>query len=319
MRDAFRCTRIAVAAPVLLILLGSVMRAGDHAVAPLRPLHVAVVQAEIASRDVWDPARRTAHWNAYLSATESLKPGAADLVVWPQSAAPFLLDADSAAKATLADLATRLGAAILLGAPRSQATGEGRAALFDSVYFFAPGEAQPLTYDRQRLLPFVERMPIALGDAPQAADYRAGTATESFDVGGWRIAPLVCFEAVYPQYAREAVLRGAHLLVNLSNDAWLAGGAGAEQHYAMSILRTVELRRPMVRASNGGISGAIGEDGEAIGFPIRHQQAVRVYEIPPPSRTMTLAATHPDMVLWLSGLIAAIALAAALWPASIGE
>jgi apolipoprotein N-acyltransferase len=179
------------------------------------------------------------------------------------------------------------------------------------VYFYSPGLPEPLTYDKRRLLPFVETMPAALGDTAPT-DYFAGDSVRLFEVRGWRVAPLLCFEAVYPEYAREAVAAGAHLLVNLSNDAWFSGGAGPEQHFAMSALRTVELRRPMIRAANGGVSGAIAVDGSSIGFPIIRQKAVRVYEIPPPPRQITPATTYPHVVRMLAGACAFGALALAV-------
>ncbi|MFN2376937.1 MAG: apolipoprotein N-acyltransferase [Candidatus Binatia bacterium] len=305
-RNAVRCMVIGVAVPLSLAFLGGVERLRDPDIGPLPPLRVAVVQAEIASRDVWDPAQRVAHWNAYVEATAALPAKSIDLVVWPESAVPFLLDSDPSAKARLHELANSLGAAILLGAPRSAGTGEGRAAVFNSAYFFAPGSDEVKTYDKRRLLPFVERS--AGENEGEGADYQAGTSVALFDVKGWRIAPLLCFEALYPEYAREAVLGGAHLLVNLSNDAWFSGGAGPEQHASMSRMRAIELRRPMVRAANGGISGAIAPDGEDISFPIRRAKAVGIYEIPSPPRRLTLAATHPGVVPVAASAIAALVL-----------
>jgi apolipoprotein N-acyltransferase len=313
------CMGLGISAPLLLALLGGLEHWRDPETSPLQPLRVAVVQAEIASRDVWNPAQRMSHWNAYISATETIPSGTVDLVVWPESAVPFLLDADAASRERLAELAKKLGAAILLGAPRTESAGEGRAALFNSAYFFAPGAPGPRTYDKRRLLPYVENSPMTGAEVPDSADYRAGTAPEWFDVHGWRIAPLLCFEAVYPEYAREAVLGGASLLVNLSNDAWFAGGAGPEQHYAMSLMRTVEFRRAMVRASNGGVSGAIGVDGEEIGFSINRHKGVGLYQIPSPSRRITLAATMPGLVPTIAELIALLAVLFGIQRAWVGE
>ncbi|HEY2775492.1 MAG TPA: apolipoprotein N-acyltransferase [Candidatus Binatia bacterium] len=310
-RDAMRCTAVAVLAPLAAVVLGVAARHQDHVITPLQPLRVAVVQQEIASRDVWNPARRVDNWNSYLETTATLKPGSVDLVVWPESAAPFLLNADPVARDKMIELATTLGAAIMLGAPRSEDVGQGRALMHNSVYFFAPGASEPLIYDKQRLLPFIETMPAATDD-PDQSPYAPGSSEKLFDVHGWQIAPLLCFEAVYPQYARQAVADGAHLLVNLSNDAWFDGGAGPEQHWAMSLMRTVELRRPMVRASNGGISGAIGFDGTAIGIPIRRTHAMRIYEIPPPPRTMTATIAYGEYAGWASGVLSLLCLLFAL-------
>jgi len=311
-RNSKACMFVAFASPILLALLGGIEQLRDQQISPLQPLRVAVVSAEIPSRDVWNPARRMEHWNAYLSATETLQPGTIDLIVWPESAVPFLLDADATSRARLAELASSKKAAILLGAPRSQSTGDGRATIFNSVYFFAPGAAEPRTYDKRRLLPYVEESPVTGAEIPDTAHYEAGDSAQWFDVNGWRISPLVCFEAVYSEYAREAVLAGASLLVNVSNDAWFAGGAGPEQHHAMSSMRTVELRRPMVRASNGGISGAIGADGEEIGFAIDRHKAVGLYTIPSPSRRITAAAALPGLVPGLASVFASLAVLYAL-------
>ena len=311
LRDAMTCGQLGIAAPVLAVLLGTVASYGDEQRAPLQPLRVAVVQAQIAGDDVWDPAQRLNHWNAYLHETVSLQDANVDLILWPENAVPFLLNADADAQTRLLELATTLDASILLGAPRSQSNADGTASIYNSAYFFAPQSAQPLTYDKQRLLPFVETMPVRANEWADGAPYTAGVFPTTFNVNGWKIQPLLCFEAAYPEYARTAVLNGAHLLANLSNDAWFAAGAGPEQHYALSMARAVELRRPMVRAANGGISGAVTADGEAIGFPIERRQATVVYEIPSPPRTMTLAARRPNVILWVCGLWTLLAYLAA--------
>ncbi len=289
------CMAAGVGAPIVLAVLGGLESTYEPDNAPLRPLRVAVVQAEIPSRDVWNPAKRMDHWNAYVTATETLPPNSIDLVVWPESAAPFLLDADSAAREKLNELTLKLNSAILLGAPRSEQKSDGHAALYNSAWFFAPG-ASPRTYDKRRLLPFVETTPMPGSEIPAGSEYEAGDAAEYFEIKGWRVSPLLCFEAVYPEYAREAVLGGAHLLVNMSNDAWFSAGGGPEQHYAMSLMRTVELRRPMVRAANGGVSGAIGPNGDEIGFSIHRHKAVGVYEIPAPPRRITFATSAPAAI-----------------------
>ncbi len=305
-RSASNCMKLTLLSLLVLTGLGLAEQTREQRISPHKPLRVAVVQAEIPSREVWDPARRIEHWNAYMNATRNLEPGTVDLVVWPESSVPFLLDSDSSARSRLSGLASSLRAAILLGAPRSESTGDGRAAVYNSAWFFPPDASEPRTYDKQRLLPYVESSPAGSSEIVDAAHYRAGDRAAWFEVKGWKVSPLICFEAVYPEYARKAVLGGADLLVNLSNDAWFSGGAGPEQHYAMSALRTVELRRPMVRAANGGISGAIAPDGADIGIPIQRRKAVGLFEIPSPPSRMTLAATAPGLVPSIAGLLAAL-------------
>jgi apolipoprotein N-acyltransferase len=296
--------------PLLLALLGAA--AGTDADSPLGMprLRVAVVQNEIPSHEIWDPARRVENFDSYITETEKIGPGAADLVIWPENAAPFLLDADVAARERIAALATKLDAAILLGAPRSESVGDGRAVVHNSAWFFAPNAPEPMVYDKRRLLPFVETAASPLTGTE--AEYAPGNNPFLFEFRVWRIAPLICFESIYPEYAREAVARGAHLLVNISNDAWFASGAGPEQHHSMSILRAVENRRPMVRVANGGVSGAVNFNGSSIGVPIKRTRATQIYEIPPPPRGKAVYITVGDVVPLVAGAIALLAIALAL-------
>lgn len=309
--DAQRCTLLALLAPLTLAGLGLAARGASEKPAPLPNLRVAVVQQEVAGRDVWDPARRMENWQEYLATTETIPPGSVDLVLWPENAVPFLLDTDADALQRIRQLAKNLDAAILLGASRSSATSDGHAAIHNSAFFFPPG-APPIPYDKRRLLPFIESPPPLLEGDANGGLYVPGQSETLFDLKGWRIAPLLCFEAVYPEYAAEAVAHGASLLVNLSNDAWFAGGSGPEQHWAMSIGRSVEVRRPMVRAANGGVSGAVAADGSLIGYPLRRQKAVRIYEVPPPPRMTTQATTGGTFVPKVAAAIALLALASAL-------
>lgn len=318
--------RRAVAAGVAAALALPLCGLGARVLTPQRervglvPLRVAVVQAEIDSRDLWKPELRLAHLESYMALTRTLTPGSVDLVVWPENAVPFLLDADSRTRQALADLARRLRAALLLGAPRSEtssANGRATARFFNSAFLFPADGGMPSVYDKVRLLPYVEADPSlpvpgraidTEHDWHTGAGYAAGTDVVLFDVGGWRIAPLICLEAVHAQYARAAVAAGADVLVNLSNDAWFSGGAGPEQHFAMSSLRAAENRRPLVRAANGGISGAVDAAGEPVGPAIRRARAVVTYTLQVPPGGATIYQRCGDWFAALSFVIAALCL-----------
>jgi apolipoprotein N-acyltransferase len=79
--------------------------------------------------------------------------------------------------------------------------------------------------------------------------------------GDVQVAPLICFEDTIGDLARQFVLRGANLLVDITNDAWFLRSAGSRQHLANAIFRCVETRRPMARAANTGVTCFVNEFG----------------------------------------------------------
>jgi len=79
------------------------------------------------------------------------------------------------------------------------------------------------------------------------------------------LSPLICYEAIFPQRARRDVKKGAELFVNVSNDAWYNKTSAAEQHLYLSLMRSVEQKRFLVRAGNTGISAFIDDYGRIMG------------------------------------------------------
>jgi apolipoprotein N-acyltransferase len=105
-------------------------------------------------------------------------------------------------------------------------------------------------------------------------------------------APLICYDAVVPELAIEAVRAGAELLVTLSNDAWFATGEGPHLHLVVSAFRSLETRTSQVRATNTGISAILSPTGELLAQAGVHQRAAIVAAVPPPARSGTL------MLIW---------------------
>jgi apolipoprotein N-acyltransferase len=75
----------------------------------------------------------------------------------------------------------------------------------------------------------------------------------------------VCFEAIFPDLARDDVRRGARWLVNVTNDEWFGEGAALYQHAAMAVFRAVENHVPMARCANTGLTVLIDSNGRITG------------------------------------------------------
>ena len=75
------------------------------------------------------------------------------------------------------------------------------------------------------------------------------------------IIPSICFEDTVPRLTRRFVRSGPQLIVNVTNDGWFKESPAAAQHFANARFRAIELRRPMLRCANSGVSAAIQANG----------------------------------------------------------
>ncbi|WP_291976095.1 MULTISPECIES: apolipoprotein N-acyltransferase [unclassified Chelatococcus] len=190
-------------------------------------------------------------------------------VIWPESAFPFLLEREPAALA-------QIGA--VLGADRILITGAARAddrlpgenyRIYNSIQVVDGQGTLRATYDKVHLVPFGEYLPFGgllerfglrqFVEVP--GTFAAGAKSAPLAVPGLpETAPLICYEAIFPEDVIPAGTRPA-LLLNLTNDAWFGMTAGPHQHFAQARLRAIEQGLPLIRAANTGISAVIDPYG----------------------------------------------------------
>ena len=97
--------------------------------------------------------------------------------------------------------------------------------------------------------------------------YRAGPSQPVLSAARLPLlAPLICYEAVFPHLARHKTPGAARpaALFNLTNDGWFGTSFGPYQHLAQARLRAIEQGLPLIRAANTGISAAFDARGRLI-------------------------------------------------------
>jgi apolipoprotein N-acyltransferase len=222
------------------------------------------VQSSVPNAFRWQRSHVERILASYARLTDEATGGRrVDLVVWPENAVGFYLDAEPMLRKQMAAVARRSGGALLVGAPRLGEPGTAH----NSVYLLdGDGEVRG-TYDKRRLLPFAEYDPLS-NEAPQDGElrYAPGAGSGVIQAGDLRLGSVLCYEAIFPSLLRDAVRDGADVLVNLSNDAWLDAGDGAapRQHLSMAVFRAIENRRFLIRAASSGVSAVVSPYGEAI-------------------------------------------------------
>ena len=232
-----------------------------------RPLRVGLVQSDVPRDHKFDLRYKQNIFDKFEHLSKLAVSSVADtqLLIWPESAlpAPVLEDRESY------DFVTRLAesahADLLLGA-----IDEEPQRVYNAALLIRPG-TEPQIYRKVHLVPFGEYIPfrhsfplfakIAGDQVPE--DFDAGDEFTVFELSGdrGRVAPLICFEDTIGDLTRQFVLKGADLLVTVTNDGWFLHSAGSRQHLVNAIFRCVETRRPLVRAANTGVTCFINDLG----------------------------------------------------------
>ncbi|MDC3086432.1 apolipoprotein N-acyltransferase [Pelagibacteraceae bacterium] len=120
-------------------------------------------------------------------------------------------------------------------------------------------------YDKIKLVPFGEKIPLSNflkiffpKNSLLLNSMSSGNDDQSFEK---KITPLICYEAVFPNFVRNKINNETELLVNITNDAWFGTFSGPKQHFVHVLYRSVELGLPLARSSNMGISALINPIG----------------------------------------------------------
>lgn len=278
------------------------------------PLTAAVVQTDLAHYDRLAAARGThatvrtildAH---YALSRAAVARGGVDLLVWSETVYPTTFGAPKSADGAVFDreiaafvAATRVP--LVFGSYDLEDGVE-----YNAAVFLEPSSGGPLEYETYRkawLFPFTERTPALLDGPwlrrrlPWLGTWKPGSgpAEVSLRVQGGRtlrIAPLICYDAVPPRLALAAVRAGAELIVTLSNDSWFDVGLGPRLHLVVAAFRSIETRRPQLRATTTGVSAIITASGELEEVAAVHERTALVGTVRPESRATTLMLAWGD-------------------------
>jgi len=234
-------------------------------------IEVAVVQGNVAIGRRWRSEYYGKNLDVYLDLTrQAIQKGSPQLVVWPEAAMNFFVEAAPFYLDAIARLLEAGDVELLAGGPG--AGDDKRPPIFNSVFLLAPDGEITARYDKQLLMPFSEYLPF--GSVDLMSRQRAGPRTFAPGVSNpppletrlGRTGILICNEAMLPEVAAARVRAGAEILVSPSNDSWIVGEGFAEHMLAVISLRAIEQRRYLIRASTSGPSAVVDPWGR---IPVR--------------------------------------------------
>ncbi len=212
-------------------------------------------------------ARADAQADAQSGARASPPP---DLIVLPESAFPLPVnDLPDEVLGELADVRARQGAALIFGA----FIVEPKQRYFNSAIGLGGEDQEPQRYSKRHLVPFGEFVPygfhwfVSMLNIPLGDQERGDRYQRPMELAGQQIAVNICFEDLFGAQILDAwhdPQREPTLLLNLSNLAWFDDSIALPQHLQISRMRALETARPLLRATNTGITAIIDAQGQVV-------------------------------------------------------
>ena len=227
-------------------------------------LKVTLLQGNIPQDKKWQPAYKRLTIERYLEMTR--ENWDSQIIIWPETALPMYFHQARRLLTDLAAEAAKHDTSILLGLPvLDQSNNE---IYYNSMVSLSDNYK---LYHKNHLVPFGEFIPLKalLGgliqfmNVPMADFSRGGTNQPLLHAAGHAVGISICYEDVFG----EEVIRSlpeASLLVNVSNDAWFGDSLAPHQHLQMARFRAIESARPMLRATNNGISALVDSRGKVL-------------------------------------------------------
>jgi apolipoprotein N-acyltransferase len=223
---------------------------------------VSLVQGNIPQLTKWDPKQAHAHFERYYDLTKTVLDS--EIIIWPEASLPIPMPYGTPYQEALTELITPHHHTLVIG----ELVSEGGDGYLNSAQVLGNGDHR---YDKKHLVPFGEYLPFYDLLGPLLDQFklptpttRPGTAHQvPLIVGEWRAAMMICYEIAYPFLTLHAA-QDSDVLITISNDTWFGHSFGPQQHFQIARTRAIETGRYLLRATNNGVTGFIGPQGEVL-------------------------------------------------------
>jgi apolipoprotein N-acyltransferase len=277
---------------------------------------IRLVQPSIDQSEKWEPGQAKSIFENLLALSAappaSEETGRPSLIIWPETAVPFILTREPSAVSAIADT-LQIGQSLVAGVVREERgedTEAAEARFYNSMLVIDSEGIISDAADKVHLVPFGEYLPFAqqLGKlgikAVAAADrgYVGAAQRRSLSLsGGLSAIPLICYEAIFAAEVKP-LANSDGLIINITNDAWYGNSPGPHQHFHQSRLRSVELGIPMARAANSGVSAIIDAKGRIV-EKLNFGDAGAIDAVLPGKIDLPYGKRYSSHIFWLITLI----------------
>ncbi len=230
-------------------------------------LKLALIQPSIPQTVIWDAHSSSNRMQQLLDLSRAALTNHPDVLIWPEGVVPGVPRYQPDLSAALSDLARSNHLWLIIGADDAKlppnATSWEDGEYYNSSFLLAPDGGFDAVYKKRQLVifgeyvPLVRWLPFLKYLTPIQGGFTPGTGPVPFKLNEPKanLSVLICFEDIFPDFAREYAASDTDFLINLTNDGWFGEGAAQWQQAACAIFRAVENGLPLVRCANNGLTG----------------------------------------------------------------
>jgi len=232
----------------------------------------ALVQGNIVQDLKWNAAQQWPNLNTYLKLSERFDDH--DIVVWPETAVTFIEPYAGPLLRELDHEARQSETALITGIIDADQQGD----YYNSIIVLGKQAGMGYQhgnqnrYQKHQLLPIGEFVPFGdllrplapLFNLPMSDFSRGPLQQQNLIANDLHLSASICYEVAFSDQMRANFTPETQVLVTVSNDTWFGRSHGPHQHHEIAIMRARELGRPLLRATNNGITAAVDETGNTI-------------------------------------------------------
>ena len=271
---------------------------------------VALVQGNIKQELRWDPDQELPTMKKYMQLSKAHL--AKQIIVWPEAAIP---QQEPMAQAYLLNLdiqAAEQQSAVITGILDYKRNGDaynGMIVLGKSGTAASAGDylyEGKNRYQKHHLLPIGEFVPLErwlrdvapFFDLPNSSFARGDWLQPNLNANGYQLLAALCFEIVFPRQIQANFTNDTDFLLTVSNDAWFGASIGPLQHMQIAQMRALEFGRPLLRATNNGVTGIVQPDGVLQAVLPQFEDGVLTAEVQLATGRTLYSRTGDKLLLW---------------------
>ncbi|KJY85499.1 apolipoprotein acyltransferase [Vibrio galatheae] len=270
---AYACVKrqwVLLLVPAVIFMTGYGLKSAQWVTPnPQKITKVALIQGNVPQELKWKPSQR---WPTIMRYTDLTRENwDADIIVWPEAAVPAL-EYEISSFLTNLDSAARMNNSAVITGIINQ--GEDKQ-FYNSILTLGNNPNGDYRYDmslryhKHHLLPFGEFVPFEeilrpiapFFNLPMSSFSRGEFIQPNISANGKKMAAALCYEIIFNEQVRRNTNRDTDFILTLSNDAWFGRSIGPLQHMEIARMRALELGKPVIRATNNGITAVTDHKG----------------------------------------------------------